>query len=511
MRLLRLLKRPEAALFALAFVAYAYFYQAGGWNQNVRFDLVRSLVEKRTTIIDGYHVNTGDLSCRGDNGRCIRARPELHEHYYCDKAPGVSLLGIPPYIVFHVFASKRPSERYLTWASYVSTLTAVAIPSALGLVMLFMLLIALGLRRWHAVALALGYGFATLSFPYSTLFYGHQTAAALLVAAFALLVRARHVEGARPYLGLVGVFLGFSVVSEYPAALGVIPITIYAAVYFRPWKRLIWFAVGGAACAALLAAYHWAAFGGPLTLPYEASTQKFRTLGYFMGLGAPNYEAFSNTLWTSYRGLFFSSPWLLLAFPGAFFMLRRRRYRAEAIVSLAIFGLFVWMTASLLESWHGGWGLGARYLLPAIPFLVILIAGFVLPARQDRARRPTTPRDRWIKRGSYAAYIGLTGYSALLMLGGTAVRPEVPQHIKKPFSQYLMPNFYEGNLSINPQAITMIVAPRGKPPAKAFNLGQLIGLKGIPSLLPMFLLMAGAMVWFIRVGKRAPEPESERP
>ena len=29
-----MLSRPEAALFVLVFSAYAYFYQAGGWNQN---------------------------------------------------------------------------------------------------------------------------------------------------------------------------------------------------------------------------------------------------------------------------------------------------------------------------------------------------------------------------------------------------------------------------------------------------------------------------------------------
>jgi hypothetical protein len=32
------MRRPELALFALVLGAYAYFYQAGGWNQNSRFD-----------------------------------------------------------------------------------------------------------------------------------------------------------------------------------------------------------------------------------------------------------------------------------------------------------------------------------------------------------------------------------------------------------------------------------------------------------------------------------------
>ena len=51
--------RTKWALFVLLFVSYAYFYQAGGWNQNSRFDLVRAIVEQRTTRIDGYVENTG--------------------------------------------------------------------------------------------------------------------------------------------------------------------------------------------------------------------------------------------------------------------------------------------------------------------------------------------------------------------------------------------------------------------------------------------------------------------
>src|SRR5262245_56197948 len=41
--------RPEVALFMLVLGAYGYFYQAGGWNQNSRFDLTRALVEQRTS------------------------------------------------------------------------------------------------------------------------------------------------------------------------------------------------------------------------------------------------------------------------------------------------------------------------------------------------------------------------------------------------------------------------------------------------------------------------------
>ena len=49
----------------------------------------------------------------------------------------------------------------------------------------------LGIGAGWSAAMALAYGFATLAFPYSTLFYGHQLAASLLFIAFAVLLRTR--------------------------------------------------------------------------------------------------------------------------------------------------------------------------------------------------------------------------------------------------------------------------------------------------------------------------------
>src|SRR2546425_11821837 len=65
------------------FVSFAYFYQGGGWNQNSRFVLVRSLIEQGTLRIDSYHENTGDKAL-------------YQGHYYSHKGPGLSLLAVPP-------------------------------------------------------------------------------------------------------------------------------------------------------------------------------------------------------------------------------------------------------------------------------------------------------------------------------------------------------------------------------------------------------------------------------
>ena len=93
-----MLGRPEAALFALALGVYAYFYQAGGWNQNARFDLVRAIVERGTLRIDAYESNTGD-------------KAERDGHLYSDKAPGVSLTALPMYAAVHALGGRGAARR----------------------------------------------------------------------------------------------------------------------------------------------------------------------------------------------------------------------------------------------------------------------------------------------------------------------------------------------------------------------------------------------------------------
>src|SRR5262249_3688134 len=72
----------RGALFALLLLSYAYFYQAGGWNQNSRFDLVRAITNDDALRIDPYSKDTGDKAL-------------FEGHYYSDKAPGAALLAVP--------------------------------------------------------------------------------------------------------------------------------------------------------------------------------------------------------------------------------------------------------------------------------------------------------------------------------------------------------------------------------------------------------------------------------
>ncbi|MCH7991488.1 MAG: hypothetical protein IIC35_03645, partial [Gemmatimonadetes bacterium] len=247
----RLLARPEAALFALVLAPYVFFYQAGGWNQNSRFDLVRAIVEQQSFEIDSFtcsnphapnvpsHLNTGDVSCRGPNGRC-QVASALGDRTYCDKAPGVSFLAVPVYAAVYLVAGGGPgppSPRYLAGASHLVTIWSAGIPAAIAVAMIFLLLGTLGVGRPTQLAVSLAYGLGTITFPYATLLYGNSLAAALLVIAFALLVRARRGDTATGPARLIGIglILSFSIVVEYSAVLvqGT-PHTIFGVDTSRP-------------------------------------------------------------------------------------------------------------------------------------------------------------------------------------------------------------------------------------------------------------------------------------
>lgn len=458
-RLTRWWRRPEAALFALVFGTYAYFYQAGGWNQNVRFDLTRALVEDHALTIDRFADNTGDLA-------------EKDGHLFCDKAPGVSLMGALPYaFVYAAFGSAHPSLAYLASASWLTTVLVVSLPSALGVVALALLFGALGAPPAPRYALAAAWGLATLAFPYATLYYAHQLAAALLVMAFALLVRIRRgVDPSSPgRLLAIGALGGWAIVCEYPAAIAALAIGVYAVRAVKP-RELIWIVAGGLAPALVLIWYHWTAFGAPWHLPYDFSTQGNRSQGFFMGIGVPHASALWGILGSPFRGLFYSAPWLLLAVPGAV-CLWRRGYRDETIVCASIITSFVWMNASLVD-WNGGWAIGARYLVPCLPFLVVLAGGLVVP---QPLRAPLAAR---------VAVALIVGYSAFLMLAGTAVQPEVHFAIKAPFAEYILPRFVRGEVATSDQSIDMRHRERHGT-RFAWNLGEQLGLSGLASLAPL--------------------------
>ena len=176
-------RRTAVGIFILTFVAYAWFFGGGGWNQNAHFDLTRAMVERQTFHIDGYRVNTGDIGWSNVSGQW---------HAYSNKPPGLPFLAAIPYFaIYHVERALHvpvDSWQWMTANVYALTLLVVAACGAGIAVLLF--------RKSGSVLVALIGAFATIVFPYSTMFFSPVPAAFFLLLAYVVLEKRPRLAGA---------------------------------------------------------------------------------------------------------------------------------------------------------------------------------------------------------------------------------------------------------------------------------------------------------------------------
>jgi len=219
-------RRSTWVLGLALFVSYAYFYQAGGWNQNSRFALVRAIIERHTLQIDAYQLHTGD-------------RAFWRGHYYSDKAPGASLLALGPVAVArgisrlaHVDPEGFPG---IAWTSYVAGVVTNGLFTVLAALALWWLALRWGCSRGAALFGATAYGIATPAWCYATLYMGHGLTAGCLMGAFAAAVALEDDDARRQRrLGWgVGLGTGWAVVSEFPALVPAVLIVGLALLTLR--------------------------------------------------------------------------------------------------------------------------------------------------------------------------------------------------------------------------------------------------------------------------------------
>lgn len=508
------MKRRDAILiFLTLLLAYGYVLPRwADWSQNSRLNLVRALVEQGTTRIDAYVANTGDYA--------------LYEgHAYTDKPPGLSFVGVPLYaaalpIVDHPAVASRLSRlaggsamsgtlnpegtglntdkiRQFV-AQYLLTLATVALPAAALGALLYSVLGMLGFGRGLALTATLGYALATPAAIYAGNYYSHQFVAALLFGAFALLLttddrrtttdraagnvqglvrRWWAVAGGRWSIGparalLLGLLLGFALISEYPVALVVGLIGLYALTRLT-WREIGLALLGGVPALALLAVYDLASFGTiwPVGYAHSALWQDQHHTG-FMSITYPRPDALWGLTFGSFRGLFVRAPWLLLAVPGFALWHRSGIQRGAMWTTLAsVVALTLFYGSSIM--WWGGFGIGPRYLVPVLPFLA-LAAAFGL-------------RALWRAPVGRALGVGLVVVSGALTWAEALARQSFPPDtIGQPWLAYTLPAWLEGDL--------------------ARNIGMALGLRGAASLLPLAAALAVAIALLVLPARRPEVP-----
>ena len=291
-----------------------------------------------------------------------------------------------------------------------------------------------------------------------------------------------------------GALAGMAMITEYPAVLLVGTLALYLlAQAGERWPRMLWFAAGAAPLLAVGAVYNTLAFGGPLSQGYAhlAGPQVFRQgqAQGFMGITYPHLDALWQTTFGPYRGAFLLSPILLLAIPGFVYLWRRANWRAEWALWLGSAVVYLLFMISYFE-WDGGFSIGPRQFLPALPYVVLPIGELV---RRERARGW-----RWI----VAVFSSI---SIAVVVLATATGPLFDPAFKTPITQYLVPSL----LGITPDpahpaAAWDAVVARGPVALSGFmsakldnNWGMALGLPGIAQLAPIVVLCALILVWRI--------------
>ncbi len=444
-------------LMLIVVLTAAYFVPRGfSWNADSHLFLTSSIVDRGTLNIDPLAAYTGDKAAAGG-------------HFYSDKAPGLSLLAVPVYALLkYTLLGGQPYTALFAVPEaqridfLVRDLLAIvfgAIPTGIVTVLLASFLARLGLSERWRVTLALTYALGTIAHPFAGQFFSHQLATALVFGAFVLLYRLRHGELGERYAALVGLLLGYALITEYPTVLIAAALTLYALTSPGTGRRLVaWMAAGALPPLLVGALYNTLAFGGPLSLGYAnlAGPQVFRTgqAQGIMGVASPHLDALWQTTFGPYRGIFLISPLLLLAIPAFVALWRRAEWAAETRLWLGIvlaYGLF----SVSYFAWDGGFSFGPRQFLPALPFMVLPI-GELLRPEHDR---------RW----RIAAAI-LAAWSIVVVEAATAVGALFDPKYTSPLTQYVLPRLLAGRLDN--------------------NWGLIFGLRGLPQLLPLYLLVA---------------------
>jgi hypothetical protein len=453
-------RRISVWLAIVSFCSFAYFIPHWDWNQAARMDMIVAAANQGNFAIDKYQDNTGD-------------KDYYQGHYYSSKAPGQSLVGIPIYILYEGYMNFRgtpPQDRADDWAAqYLEVLATVMVPATLFVLLLFWFLGYFSTSLLNRTIVTLGIGLGTDFFAYAHELFGHVTVAVLLFTGFTLVyiigrddaIRGpwtrRLVQNPDATALLAGAVLGLAVLFEYPPALIALLIGIYALTRLRP-GHIVYMAVGAAPALMIVVGYNTAVYRNPLIFGYTSGASVNFAQQQRMGFGGfawpPSFEAIYSLSIFPYRGLFFMSPFLLLAFPGYF--LWKRRGGSEWLLFLAIPVLF-FFAITMFSGWWGGLATGPRYLIPMIPFLGFPVI-FVLDGISRLPRRTTM---RWLVYGLIALSVVITWAQTI-----TGYAPEGERY---PLFAQTIPTLEQNYIYL--------------------NRGQNLGLDGTQALIPLFAFL----------------------
>lgn len=444
--------KKEILIFLIIFTCYVYFFHlAPHANSLTRYNLVRAIVYEGKINIDSYHENTVDKSL-------------YKGHYYSDKAIGTSLFALLPCWLIKI--SKLPVG--INFIYYLLRVLSVSLPSALFAVLFYKFLELFNPIAKYNILLTFALFLGTLCYPYSTLFFGHQQAAIFCFISFSLIYLFKHnYLSVNLCLILVGFLSGLAAITEYTTGIIIILLFVYIFINLKEKNKILIYFISATPPLLLLLIYNYLCFEDPFTLGYFHQAPEIAAeamaRGCF-GFELPKLNILYKILFSSYRGLFYISPVLLLSIPGFCYLYQDKNLRQEFYVCLLSTLAFIILSASFV-AWHGGYGLGSRYAIPALPFMAFPIL-FICDKNKYY----------------FKIFIFLSFVSIAMMFLAVMVDPEVPQFIDNPIFDYVLPRIFNNTID--------------------YNIGYYIFSKiSLINIVPLFIILFILLIFLLLPGK----------
>lgn len=452
-------------VFAL-FIAFLYLYTAPFFHH------IPSANELPRIYLTMAMLDRGAFDV-GKEMSLYRPTPDLalyRGRYFSNKPPGSSIVALPSYWLIKTLSGQEKVD--LQRLTYALRIGGAILPSLFFLCLIWFFLKDFLVNDALRNLVFFGYACGTMAFGYGVLLYAHQLAASFIGASFILLVWYQPLESRRKQwlIYLSGFLAGFAVVVDYQSAFIGPPLFIFliSKIWRLSWWRRIHGAVGYSIGAALplgfLLFYHWTCFDDPLATGYQFLVNE--TFAQWHNQGFLGLETFSLMRWgqrhfSADDGLFYYSPFLILALPGALMMMKNRRHFRLGVFSFVVIVFFHFFIGSFVPV--SGWDIGPRYVIVVLPFYLAPIAYLINKLRNNLFLLNVS--------------VGLIITSSLIYLCVQLVIPFFPEVFKQPVFDFTWRFFRSGYVS--------------------YNLANLFDVYGISSTVPYLVAALFLMIWMV--------------
>jgi hypothetical protein len=290
--------------------------------------------------------------------------------------PMAGLTAVPVAAAAYAFGSDLSDPL----AAYRAAKWTAALLSAGSVAFVFLTALAFTSRS-RAFALALIYGLGTCVWALSSQALWQQTPE-LFFLSLGVLCMTRGDSG---WTRSVAAGLAFSAAAACRPTAAIVGLAAGAYLFLADRRSALLYVLGALPVLIGLAAYNLYYFGASLDfgqLTAGAVVAKFKT-GSEELWQTPVWLGAAGLLLSPSRGLLIYTPWLVLAFAGAYFAWKDERYARLRFLSIAVPAL--WLPAFVWFDWWGGWTYGYRPIVDSTPLLALLC----VPAIDRVWDRPT--------------------------------------------------------------------------------------------------------------------------